>query len=176
MDSNLGFNGGTAAGQTIDHLHVHIIPRYLGDVADPRGDVRNVIPARAKYLANPAPTPEEPVLSFRTPVLIDGQALSRGLRLVAEHCRNTFGHNESRGKCVVVHHDPRPSVIAPQQVSLGEMLESRAWVPAAVRSTEFPCAVWPPIQSRAGAARRCGNCGGTNLAERLPTMYMKASR
>ena len=70
---NVGFNAGTAAGQTIDHLHVHVIPRYLGDVADPRGGVRNVIPARGNYLANPPATPEEPGLSFRTPVLVDGQ-------------------------------------------------------------------------------------------------------
>ena len=37
---NLGFNAGTAAGQTIDHLHIHVIPRYVGDVPDPRGGVR----------------------------------------------------------------------------------------------------------------------------------------
>lgn len=33
---NVGFNSGTAAGQTVDHLHVHVIPRYRGDVSDPR--------------------------------------------------------------------------------------------------------------------------------------------
>ncbi len=70
---NVGFNAGTAAGQTIDHLHVHVIPRYLGDLADPRGGVRNVIPARGNYLTNPAATPEEPGLTFTTPVLVDGQ-------------------------------------------------------------------------------------------------------
>jgi superfamily II DNA or RNA helicase/diadenosine tetraphosphate (Ap4A) HIT family hydrolase len=48
---NVGFNEGTAAGQTILHFHLHIIPRYAGDVADPRGGVRYVIPDRAKYLA-----------------------------------------------------------------------------------------------------------------------------
>jgi diadenosine tetraphosphate (Ap4A) HIT family hydrolase len=46
---NVGFNEGTAAGQTVPHLHVHIIPRYLGDQADPRGGVRWVLPARADY-------------------------------------------------------------------------------------------------------------------------------
>jgi diadenosine tetraphosphate (Ap4A) HIT family hydrolase len=41
---NIGINVGATAGQTIAHLHVHLIPRYAGDVADPRGGVRGVIP------------------------------------------------------------------------------------------------------------------------------------
>ena len=48
---NVGFNQGVAAGQTIDHFHIHVIPRRAGDVADPRGGVRHVIPARGNYLA-----------------------------------------------------------------------------------------------------------------------------
>jgi diadenosine tetraphosphate (Ap4A) HIT family hydrolase len=39
---NIGINVGGYAGQTIDHLHVHLIPRYVGDVDDPRGGVRNL--------------------------------------------------------------------------------------------------------------------------------------
>jgi diadenosine tetraphosphate (Ap4A) HIT family hydrolase len=46
---NIGINSGEVAGQTIPHLHVHVIPRYQGDVDDPRGGVRWVIPARANY-------------------------------------------------------------------------------------------------------------------------------
>lgn len=46
---NVGVNSGVAAGQTIDHAHIHVIPRRTGDVADPRGGVRWVIPARAAY-------------------------------------------------------------------------------------------------------------------------------
>jgi diadenosine tetraphosphate (Ap4A) HIT family hydrolase len=46
---NLGVNNGTAAGQTVHHVHVHVIPRRPGDVPDPRGGVRNVIPSRADY-------------------------------------------------------------------------------------------------------------------------------
>ena len=46
---NVGFNAGEAAGQTVPHLHVHVIPRLRGDVADPRGGVRWVIPAKAAY-------------------------------------------------------------------------------------------------------------------------------
>lgn len=48
---NIGWNIGVAAGQTVLHLHVHIIPRYAGDVADPRGGIRHVVPGKANYLA-----------------------------------------------------------------------------------------------------------------------------
>ncbi len=50
---NVGFNAGEAAGQTVMHLHVHVIPRYAGDVEDPRGGVRYVIPDKANYLREP---------------------------------------------------------------------------------------------------------------------------
>jgi diadenosine tetraphosphate (Ap4A) HIT family hydrolase len=46
---NLGINVGAAAGQTVFHVHLHVIPRFLGDVANPRGGVRGVIPARQSY-------------------------------------------------------------------------------------------------------------------------------
>ena len=46
---NLGVNDGKAAGQTMPQSHFHVIPRHTGDVADPRGGVRWVIPAKAKY-------------------------------------------------------------------------------------------------------------------------------
>ena len=46
---NVGFNAGEAAGQTVPHLHVHVIPRYAGDMDDPRGGVRHVLPARGNY-------------------------------------------------------------------------------------------------------------------------------
>jgi superfamily II DNA or RNA helicase/HKD family nuclease/diadenosine tetraphosphate (Ap4A) HIT family hydrolase len=46
---NLGVNIGSAAGQTVFHLHLHVIPRYAGDVVDPRGGVRCVVPSRALY-------------------------------------------------------------------------------------------------------------------------------
>ncbi len=48
---NIGINDGAAAGQTVPHLHLHLIPRYAGDAPDPRGGVRWVLPARAKYWA-----------------------------------------------------------------------------------------------------------------------------
>ncbi len=50
---NVGFNAGESAGQTVMHLHVHVIPRYRGDVDDPRGGVRYVIPDKANYLLEP---------------------------------------------------------------------------------------------------------------------------
>lgn len=46
---NVGINVGAVAGQTIPHLHVHLIPRYPDDMADPRGGVRGVIPEKQKY-------------------------------------------------------------------------------------------------------------------------------
>lgn len=46
---NIGINDGPVAGQTIPHLHIHLIPRYTGDCKDPRGGVRWVIPERADY-------------------------------------------------------------------------------------------------------------------------------
>ena len=47
---NIGMNMGAAAGQTVMYPHVHLIPRYKGDVPDPRGGVRNVIPSKGNYL------------------------------------------------------------------------------------------------------------------------------
>lgn len=46
---NLGINVGFVAGQTVPHVHLHLIPRYAGDVPNPRGGVRGVIPARQNY-------------------------------------------------------------------------------------------------------------------------------
>jgi diadenosine tetraphosphate (Ap4A) HIT family hydrolase len=50
---NIGVNVGLAAGQTVMHAHVHVIPRFHGDVADPRGGVRHCIPDRGHYQAKP---------------------------------------------------------------------------------------------------------------------------
>lgn len=50
---NIGINVGEAAGQTIPHLHVHVIPRYRGDMDDPRGGVRHVIPSKGNYKRKP---------------------------------------------------------------------------------------------------------------------------
>jgi len=46
---NIGVNDGAAAGQTVFHAHVHVIPRYAGDSSDPRGGVRWILPERAPY-------------------------------------------------------------------------------------------------------------------------------
>jgi diadenosine tetraphosphate (Ap4A) HIT family hydrolase len=46
---NIGINVGEAAGQTLFHCHIHLIPRRHGDVADPRGGVRAVIPGKQSY-------------------------------------------------------------------------------------------------------------------------------
>jgi diadenosine tetraphosphate (Ap4A) HIT family hydrolase len=47
---NMGINDGESAGRTIHHLHVHLIPRYKGDVENPVGGVRNIIPGKGEYL------------------------------------------------------------------------------------------------------------------------------
>ena len=46
---NIGINDGEAAGQTVMHLHIHLIPRYKGDKDDPRGGVRWIFPEKAAY-------------------------------------------------------------------------------------------------------------------------------
>lgn len=46
---NVGVNCGEAAGQSVWHAHIHVIPRYRGDNPNPRGGVRNVIPRKAAY-------------------------------------------------------------------------------------------------------------------------------
>ena len=65
---NVGFNAGAAAGQTVMHVHVHVIPRFAGDMEDPRGGVRHMIPDKANYLVQRA----EP--------LTDGARGARGAR------------------------------------------------------------------------------------------------
>lgn len=72
---NVGFNAGAAAGQTVRHLHIHVIPRRAGDMADPRGGVRHVIPGRGNYLNTPQPD---------LPALVDGQ--ERTLRFELLRC------------------------------------------------------------------------------------------
>jgi diadenosine tetraphosphate (Ap4A) HIT family hydrolase len=46
---NFGLNDGPAAGQTMPQLHFHVIPRFAGDVIDPRGGIRHIIPTKACY-------------------------------------------------------------------------------------------------------------------------------
>lgn len=69
---NVGFNAGDAAGQTVPHVHIHVIPRYAGDMADPRGGVRHVIPEKGNYFVEP-------------PVESDPGKLPAGLQLSAGH-------------------------------------------------------------------------------------------
>lgn len=92
---NVGFNAGAAAGQTVDHLHIHVIPRFTGDVDDPRGGVRHVIAAAGNYLTTSA-AQHPPVIvddvDPRTPVLVDGQVRLLQSELI-DHLRNVeFDH------------------------------------------------------------------------------------
>ncbi|EIJ43540.1 HIT family hydrolase, diadenosine tetraphosphate hydrolase [Beggiatoa alba B18LD] len=50
---NIGINDGAVAGQTVPHLHIHLIPRYQGDVAEPRGGIRWILPEKAVYWDKP---------------------------------------------------------------------------------------------------------------------------
>jgi superfamily II DNA or RNA helicase/diadenosine tetraphosphate (Ap4A) HIT family hydrolase/HKD family nuclease len=78
---NVGFNAGAAAGQTVTHLHIHVIPRYTDDVPDPRGGIRHVIPGLGNYLTpSPAVPPgTEPAAALR---LYDGLDGSFKLELI----------------------------------------------------------------------------------------------
>jgi diadenosine tetraphosphate (Ap4A) HIT family hydrolase len=46
---NIGVNDGKAAGRSIDHLHIHLIPRYMGDVSEPKGGVRHILGRNNSY-------------------------------------------------------------------------------------------------------------------------------
>ena len=50
---NVGVNVGKAGGQSVPHIHIHMIPRYTGDMENPRGGVRGVIPHKQKYEKKP---------------------------------------------------------------------------------------------------------------------------
>ncbi|MDP6529202.1 MAG: DEAD/DEAH box helicase family protein, partial [Gemmatimonadota bacterium] len=80
---NVGFNVGEAAGQTVPHLHIHVIPRYPGDVPDPTGGVRHVIPGKANYLMSGDGSEYE-----ARPLVRGGQSdpFMRRLRTDLEHC------------------------------------------------------------------------------------------
>lgn len=69
---NLGINVGETAGQTVPHLHLHVIPRYKGDVEDPAGGVRHVIPSKANYLRSPQGAPDFPSLPHSRALVYGG--------------------------------------------------------------------------------------------------------
>lgn len=72
---NVGFNEGAAAGQTIPHFHIHVIPRRHGDMGDPRGGVRHVIPSKGNYLSPPQPVAASTSIASGAP---HGRALISG--------------------------------------------------------------------------------------------------
>lgn len=89
---NVGFNAGEAAGQTVHHLHVHVIPRYDGDLPDPAGGLRHLIPGKGNYLQAmreatrdetpvDTPTPAERAMATQ---LESGELIQRVLALLDE--------------------------------------------------------------------------------------------
>lgn len=88
---NVGFNAGAAAGQTVPHLHVHVIPRYTGDMDDPRGGVRHAIPAKGNYLARTTPPAPNELRDAATSTTARAEPLATGgdadpfLRHLAPH-------------------------------------------------------------------------------------------
>ena len=66
---NVGINIGDAAGQTIGHAHIHVVPRYSGDVPDPRGGVRWIIPSKAKYWRQDTAADDRGVIGFAEKML-----------------------------------------------------------------------------------------------------------
>ncbi|WP_232379686.1 HIT domain-containing protein [Polyangium fumosum] len=102
---NIGINAGEAAGQTVMHLHVHVIPRYRGDVDDPRGGVRHVIPGKGNYLANRSPPlaqggTDDPFLAHLAPLfrraadiaILAAFTQERGLDLLESHVFAALAH------------------------------------------------------------------------------------
>ena len=69
---NIGINSGEAAGQTIFHLHVHVIPRVLGDVPDPRGGIRHVISQKGNYMV-PSMSVDPVIVSYSKALFTGGQ-------------------------------------------------------------------------------------------------------
>lgn len=69
-----GYNAGQAAGQTVMHLHVRVIPRFNGDMDDPRGGVRHVIPEKGNYLIETRSRAPQPAPMFAEKLfsLLDG--------------------------------------------------------------------------------------------------------
>lgn len=143
---NIGINVGPAAGQTVPHLHVHLVPRMHGDVPDPRGGVRYVIPAKANYRAGPllegAPH-EDPLVRGGTDPLLPhlvahfsratrvdiavAFTMTSGVRLLVEHLRDVV----ARGGRVRMLTGDYLDVTEPEALrtvlDLGERVELRAF-------------------------------------------------
>jgi len=92
---NIGANVGEAAGQTVFHLHIHLIPRYKGDVPDPRGGVRHVIPGKGNYLASGPTT---------APRLAVGFVMPSGLAKLEPHLRDFPLPRHHRARSLIPDH------------------------------------------------------------------------
>lgn len=82
---NVGFNAGAVAGQTVMHLHVHVIPRFRGDMDDPRGGVRGVIPWKQRYAVGSVDPSSDPFAALPSFVHGDDAHLDQALRAALLH-------------------------------------------------------------------------------------------
>ena len=103
---NIGVNVGEAAGQTVFHLHVHVIPRYRGDVPDPRGGVRLAIPAKGNYLSPQAPSNTAQTPGAPAPTGPAPKAPSTPTALPAQRAASQAAGALLRGPLVRGGHDP----------------------------------------------------------------------
>lgn len=164
---NIGINAGVAAGQTIFHLHVHVIPRYTGDVPNPRGGVRGVVPSKRDYPAAdlgvaavdpPSPTPKlihggegEPLLPHLERHLAEAAevdiavafTMSRGVELLFPHFADLL---ERGGRLRYLTGDYRDCT-EPQ--ALERLLDLGARADLRVFSTAGPAPVSHPESARA---------------------------
>ena len=192
---NIGVNIGTDAGQTVMHVHIHVIPRYRGDSDDPTGGVRGVIPGKAKYAESNGPIwlPGAPLRAYWA---CCSARVSGNLRC----CLTTFPVST----VLMFDLDSRPAIMALPSRDAYSTLTSRVSRRGAEslaqisldRSRGDVCPLWPALRGRshergrtsrssAGLTRTLGTtpirdictdlgpefrCGGELLGERNPLL------
>ncbi len=110
---NIGVNDRRAAGQTVPHAHIHVIPRYEGDVADPRGGVRWVIPDKARYWKEGGDGPAVEVVGIDVGVAKGLHVV--GLRLIGTGTEGDFsvlGNGVSVEDAAQICMERRPACVA----------------------------------------------------------------
>ena len=120
---NVGFNDGAAAGQTVFHLHVHVIPRFEGDVEDPRGGVRHVLPHRANYLVDPPTQSLESVVESRLSHAMDSSAFMQRVLAILDEGRRSATYKPALLMALVELSAERVRGTAPLELPLEDIAE-----------------------------------------------------